>query len=48
LALIGATAGSAGGGLAAVIVKKIRTKPAAQPPTHDAPADKPAKEEEVR
>ncbi len=47
LALISVGAGSAGG-LGAVIVKKVRTKPAAQAPTNSAPAETPANEEEVR
>lgn len=47
LALIAAGAGSAGG-LAAVVVRKVRKKPAAQAPSHDAPAPPPANEEEMR
>jgi len=46
LALIAAGAGSAGG-LAAVVVRKVRRKPAAQTSSHDAPA-LPANEEEMR
>jgi hypothetical protein len=46
LALIAAGAGSAGG-LATVVVRKVRKKPAAQPASHDAPA-RPANEEDVR
>ncbi len=46
LALIAAGAGSAGG-LAAVIVKKVRTKPAVQAPIQDAPAETPTNEEEL-
>lgn len=45
-ALIAAGAGSTGG-LAAVVVRRIR-KPAAQAPSHHAPAALPANEEEMR
>jgi hypothetical protein len=47
LALIAAGAGSAGG-LAAVIAKKVRTKPAAQAPAVGTPAEAPANEDEIR
>lgn len=47
LALISVASGSAGG-LGAVFVTKVRTTPAAQAPTHSAPAETPASEEEVQ
>lgn len=46
-ALIAAGAGSAGG-LAAVVVRNARKKPSAKAPVHDAPAARPANEEEMR
>lgn len=46
LGLIAAVAGSAGG-LATVVVRGVRKKPAVELPSHDAPA-RPAGEEEVR
>jgi hypothetical protein len=46
LGLIAAAAASAGG-LATVVVREVRRKPAAKCPSHDAPA-RPADEEEVR
>lgn len=47
LALIAAGAGSAGG-LAAMVVKAARKKPATQAPGHDAPAPLAANEEGMR
>jgi hypothetical protein len=46
LGLIAAVVGSAGG-LATVVVREVRKKPAAKVPSHDASA-RPADEEEVR
>lgn len=47
VAVIAAGAGSTGG-LAALVVRKVRSKSAAQTRTHDAPAQPPANEETTR
>ena len=47
LALVAAGSGSAGG-LAAVVVRKIRKSPPAKDAVATPPAEKPAKKEEIR